>query len=224
MDFVYFLVMTPVTAAPSRRAVARGALWSVPTLTAITAAPALAASVCPSLGGNWAISNVSNMNSTGGVTDTPSAGAVTLIPDAGTTAKGTVTYSKSLAVRKGVAYSFSFDLQTRDGRGAFGAQGYATSVVISIGLASGSNPTTLVNLTSRTTNPDGSTNGGTEVKPASGTDFGANGTVGAHQTATASFTPDTDGTAIFSYAFTLAQPAALYSNDDWIIIPTLTCI
>lgn len=198
----------------SRRAVAKGALWSLPALAVVTAAPALAASACTAFGSQWTIqeTNIQNRDVT---TDTPTAGGVVFVSDAVPGKQGTTTVSTTIPMVQGRTYRFSFQLQTRYGYSNDLKTKFNTSV--SIGLALGSQTATLFS---------GYTQNGTGTRiepPVAWSKWGAGAVENASVGTSADFTAQSTGTATFSYTFTLAAPTET-NNDDWKIIPTLTCL
>lgn len=112
---------------PSRRTVARGAVWSVPVVAASVAAPAFAASPCncpefwvpgfPSsgtLGNGWALTEVGGTS--GGGTDAFSGGAFVTVADPRTGSRTrTVTASRDICVTQGRTYRFAWDWEAYTG-------------------------------------------------------------------------------------------------------------
>ena len=104
---------------PSRRAVARGAAWSVPVISVVAAAPAFAASPCNcpefyfagfpasgTAGNGWSLT--ASSVSPGGGTDQFNGGAFVTVADPPANQARAVTASRSICVSTGSTYRFTY--------------------------------------------------------------------------------------------------------------------
>ncbi|SEC19604.1 hypothetical protein SAMN04489844_1857 [Nocardioides exalbidus] len=104
---------------PSRRAIARSAVWTVPVIAVAATAPAFAASPCDcagfsvpafpasgTLGNGWSLS--SNNVSSGGGTDRFENGSFVTVEDSTRYDTRTVTASRSICVTAGKTYRFQY--------------------------------------------------------------------------------------------------------------------
>lgn len=103
---------------PSRRVIARGAVWTVPVIAVAATAPAYAASACdcasfsvpafPASGTSGAWTLTSNGNSAGGGTDRFLNGSFVTVEDAPIIANRVVTASTTICVAPGKTYRFIY--------------------------------------------------------------------------------------------------------------------
>lgn len=103
------LPSTPESGRPSRRAIARGAAWSVPIIAVGAAAPAMAASGCPSLPAfsttDWTLVQSGSAALGGARFD---AGTFVVDGDADFGSTYSATASRTLAVVEGLFYTFTY--------------------------------------------------------------------------------------------------------------------
>lgn len=211
---------------PSRRRLARTALWAVPTVAVATAAPAYAASLvaCPTIpnSSTWGKTingPVTNPNSTlNGTT-------VVEKTDSNGSSATTITYDIPVTVTGGVTYQIAFRLQTAPGyNGGCVTQNTSLGIVVSSTALSGSQ-----NIGSYRTQTGGS--GATVIAPplncdaannkSGASDWGANGVKDqVYTTPTSTLPVPGTGTSVAHIVLTFTLDPTIYgNNDDWRVTP-----
>lgn len=213
--------------SPTRRHLARTALWAVPTVAVATAAPAYAASAvpCPTIPTSSTWTKTIN-GPVANAKDVYYGTSVQFMTDANGATATTVTYDIPVTVTGGVTYQIAFSLQT--------APGYSGSCVtqnssLALSMVSPAISGGTQNLGNYRTQSGGSS--ATVVAPfvdcnatanTPGTyAYGANGKKGAvYTTPVSTVVVSGSGSSVahIQLTFTL-DPTTKNNNDDWVVTP-----
>lgn len=210
--------------AISRRTLARGAAWAAPTVALAVAAPAVAASPpvnCPEMptGSAWAVSSSGSLDSDPAVWNGDTLQVET--DNTSTTASNTLDYTTTIPVEAGTRYTISFEVQTRAGYGSTGCA--TTPSQFNVFLNSGGGFSRVINTTSAPNHPNITSIAPPTncTEPGPGTaEWGADGTVGATETVSFTYTATSTGSISVRMRFFLQNiEDGTEANDDWRVTP-----